>query len=152
MQTLEKTVLSSRTTNSNSGWVSHSMDEVLRDILENQFYGEIKYGFVFWADSTYNGTHSLKIRSSEYSSNEPYIEVAYDAVNPSKKFYVKDHLGSTRATFVEYPFAISYLESHDYYPFGLEMPGRSYQVGSSTKEKFTGKERDTENKLVLFWS
>jgi len=33
------------------------------------------------------------------------------------------------------------------FPFGLLMPGRDYQSGSETKEKFTGKERDSETGL-----
>ena len=33
------------------------------------------------------------------------------------------------------------------YPFGLLMPGRIYQSSSETKEKFTGKERDSETGL-----
>jgi len=42
------------------------------------------------------------------------------------------------------------VEAHDYYPFGLLMPGRDYQSGSETKEKFTGKERDSETDLDYF--
>jgi RHS repeat-associated protein len=39
------------------------------------------------------------------------------------------------------------VESHDYYPFGLDMPSRSYispQITERNKELFTGKERDSE--------
>ncbi len=36
------------------------------------------------------------------------------------------------------------------YPFGLLMPGRIYQSSSETKEKFTGKERDSETGLDYF--
>ncbi|RMG39389.1 MAG: RHS repeat-associated core domain-containing protein [Methanobacteriota archaeon] len=41
------------------------------------------------------------------------------------------------------------VEAHDY-PFGLLMPGRDYHSGSETKEKFTGKERDSETGLDYF--
>ena len=45
-----------------------------------------------------------------------------------------DHLGSVR----------SVVEARDYYPFGLEMPGRVYVQGSETREGFTGHELDAE--------
>ena len=36
------------------------------------------------------------------------------------------------------------MEAHDYYPFGLLMPGRSLSTGVETKEEFIGKELDRE--------
>ncbi len=57
-----------------------------------------------------------------------------------KLFYIKDHLGSTRAVVNE---SGAVVESHDYFPFGLQMPGRSFMSGG-TKELFTGKELDAE--------
>jgi len=41
-------------------------------------------------------------------------------------------------------------EAPDYYPFGLELPGRTYLSGTGAKEGFTGKERDTETGLDYF--
>src|SRR5690606_16429315 len=35
-------------------------------------------------------------------------------------------------------------EARDYYPFGLQMPGRVYVQGSETREGFTGHELDQE--------
>ena len=65
-----------------------------------------------------------------------------------KLYYLKDHLGSTRALVNE---TGAVVESHDYYPFGLQMPGRSFPAANTaTKEKFTGKERDTETGLDYF--
>ncbi len=72
----------------------------------------------------------------------------YEPGSGSKFYYLKDHLGSTRAVVNS---SGTVVEAHDYaegipldYPFGLLMPGRDYQSGSETKEKFTGKERDSE--------
>jgi len=65
----------------------------------------------------------------------------------NKFYYLKDHLGSTRAVVNA---SGTVVEAHDYYPFGLLMPGRDYQSGSETKEKFTGKERDAETGLDYF--
>jgi len=36
------------------------------------------------------------------------------------------------------------VETQDYYPFGLQMPGRSMTTGNSAKEKFTSHELDDE--------
>ena len=40
------------------------------------------------------------------------------------------------------------LETRDYYPFGLEMPGRSYLSGTKAKENYTGHERDAESGML----
>ena len=63
-----------------------------------------------------------------------------------RQYYVKDHLGSVRAT-VNDTGAV--VHTSDYYPFGLEMPGRSTVVGSGDpKERFTGHELDRETGLL----
>ncbi len=56
-------------------------------------------------------------------------------------YYITDHLGSVRVVFdqVGNPKA-----AKDYYPFGLEMPGRVWVSGTETKEGFTGHELDVE--------
>ncbi|RMG23209.1 MAG: hypothetical protein D6732_24955 [Methanobacteriota archaeon] len=71
----------------------------------------------------------------------------YEPGSGNKFYYLKDHLGSTRAVINA---SGSVVEAHDYYPFGLLMPGREYQSGSETKEKFTGKEQDGETGLDYF--
>lgn len=64
------------------------------------------------------------------------------AGSTQKLFYLKDHLGSTRAV-INTNGAVT--ESYDYYPFGLKMPGRVYPTTPTvTKNLFTGKERDVE--------
>ena len=67
--------------------------------------------------------------------------------NASRRYYYKDHLGSIRA--VATPSG-TVEETSDYYPFGLEMPGRVKTSFSPRKEKFTGKERDAETGLDYF--
>ncbi len=64
-----------------------------------------------------------------------------------KRYYIKDHLGSTRAVVNDQGTVV---EAHDYYPFGLLMPGRSTTTGEGTKEKFTGKELDSETGWYWF--
>ncbi|MEX2345025.1 MAG: Ser-Thr-rich GPI-anchored membrane family protein [Balneolaceae bacterium] len=63
----------------------------------------------------------------------------------TKRYYIKDHLGSTRAVVNDVG---TVLEAFDYYPFGLLMPKRN-TAGANTLEKFTGKERDMEGNLNL---
>ncbi len=64
-----------------------------------------------------------------------------------KDYYIKDHLGSIRAIVNDQGTTV---EAHDYYPFGLEMPERSFISGEQNKELFTGKERDTETNWDYF--
>jgi len=64
---------------------------------------------------------------------------------PTRFYYVKDHLGSVRATVDASGNVASY---DDYYPFGMSMNGRSGNNGQSdARYKFTSKERDTETGL-----
>ncbi len=63
-------------------------------------------------------------------------------------YYLKDHLGSVRATIDEKGNRVGY---DDYYPFGEIMPGRSSNSAiADAKYKFTGKERDVETSLDYF--
>ena len=62
----------------------------------------------------------------------------------SRDYYHFDILGSTRAV----TQAATIVESHDYDPWGLEMPMRG--MGSGTKEAFGGKEQDAETGLDYF--
>ncbi len=57
-------------------------------------------------------------------------------------YFVKDHLGSVRATVNEAGDVIGY---DDYYPFGLTMPGRSSNSANPNDNyKFIGEELDDE--------
>jgi RHS repeat-associated protein len=84
--------------------------------------------------------YDIRFRSREYSSNQPYLEVTY-TLTMKKYYYIKDHLGSIRSVINESGIVV---ESNDYYPFGLKMPGRSYVSGTPSRNLFTGKERDDE--------
>jgi RHS repeat-associated protein len=59
----------------------------------------------------------------------------------NRLYYHRDHLGSTRAVVNA---SGSVVQTYDYYPFGLEMPGRSLTSGTTARERFTGHERDEE--------
>jgi RHS repeat-associated protein len=62
----------------------------------------------------------------------------------NRRYYHTDLLGSTRAV-VE---GLTVVESYDFEPWGLLMPGRT--LGSGTREGFTGKEQDAESGLQYF--
>ncbi len=65
-----------------------------------------------------------------------------------KYFYIKDHLGSTCAVMNTNGAVV---ESYDYYPFGLKMPGLVYPATPTiTKNLFTGKELDGETGWFYF--
>jgi RHS repeat-associated protein len=67
--------------------------------------------------------------------------------NNNRFYYIKDHLGSVR-TVVNNTGTV--VETRDFYPFGLHMPGRNMMSTSPAKENFTGKERDAETGLDYF--
>jgi len=57
-------------------------------------------------------------------------------------------LGNIRVTIDE---AGTVVTADDYYPFGLQMPGRSYNIAfSGNQYKFGSKELDDENNLNLY--
>ena len=63
----------------------------------------------------------------------------------SRRYYVRDHLGSVRAVVDGSGYVV---EAKDYYAWGLEMPGRVYVIGEETEEGFTGHERDAETSML----
>ena len=62
----------------------------------------------------------------------------------NRLYYHTDWLGSTRSVVS----GATIVEAYDYDPYGVLMPGRT--LGSDTKERFTGKERDPETGLDYF--
>ena len=62
-------------------------------------------------------------------------------VELGRYYYLKDHLGSVRATVDESGAVVHY---DDYYPFGAQMPGRSSMSEYASKERYTGHEYDDE--------
>ncbi len=94
------------------------------------------------------GRYYMRVYSYEYTSGEDYkisLGGTLDADQQQSRFFIKDHLGSTRAVVQDNG---THLASYDYYPFGLEMPGRSAST-QSTLYKFTGHERDEESGINI---
>ena len=67
-----------------------------------------------------------------------------DGSETERRYYHTDHLGSIRA--VTDPGG-QVVERKDYYPFGLQMPGRTLTQGPRADEDFTGHELDPETGL-----
>ena len=77
----------------------------------------------------------------------PKLTVTYTQLNEA--YYLKDHLGNIRVTLDGNG---NVLTSDDYYPFGLQMPGRSYNIAMTGNQyKFSGKELDTEGGLDWYY-
>ena len=67
-----------------------------------------------------------------------------DGSGSERRYYHTDHLGSIRA--VTDPGG-QVVERKDFYPFGLQMPGRTLTQGPQADEDFTGHELDPETGL-----
>jgi RHS repeat-associated protein len=65
----------------------------------------------------------------------------------SRYYYLKDHLGNIRVT-VNASGGVE--NADDYYPFGMQMEGRSVAGSADGRYKFTGKERDVESGYDYF--
>jgi RHS repeat-associated protein len=79
----------------------------------------------------------------------------YDATHIGTRNYeLTNHLGNVMAVVTDrLNYNGSYWEAEevsasDYYPFGMQMPGRKYTVGDSYRYGFNGKENDNEVKGV----
>ncbi|MGD9489414.1 MAG: RHS repeat-associated core domain-containing protein [Calditrichaceae bacterium] len=67
----------------------------------------------------------------------------------NRYYYLKDHVGNIRVTVNEFGQAEAY---NDYYPFGLQMPGRSVNNAMTDDiYKFGGKELDEESGLNWYY-
>jgi len=96
----------------------------------------------------YEQTHTLQLRVvNSCAGLDDIITKTVTIRRDHRTYFVKDHLGSVRATVNEAGDVISY---DDYYPFGLTMPGRSSNSANPNDNyKFTGHERDDEAGLTI---
>ena len=89
---------------------------------------------------------SLRVGDNENPQRFNTVTLTFDVQPaPGRYYYVTDHLGSVRATVDENGNLVGY---DDYYPFGLQMAGRSGVGDDKTREKFTGHELDEDTGLV----
>jgi RHS repeat-associated protein len=115
------------------------------------------YGVILWATNEDVAGYTMRFYSSEAtnSSDRPYLEVVWSNT-PKTVYFLKDHLGSIRATVLDSATA-PVIGYDDYDPWGYPLALRTkaipnaYLQGAS-KNKFTGKERDDELGLNLDYS
>jgi len=118
---------------------------------EQHLYGSSRTGIWNWnnllparppvADaSNPTVTDSLLLGSRNYELSNHLGNVL--AVISDKKIGVAN---TTTPTLVNY-YKAEILRQNDYYPFGMQMPGRTFTVGSSYRYGFNGKEKDDEVK------
>jgi RHS repeat-associated protein len=104
----------------------------------------------FWRLQTEQYYRSIYLASSDHSevARRPMLQINYTH-SLTKNYYIKDHLGSIRVTINQSGSVIGY---NDYYPFGLQKPGRNMNNAiSSDIYKFTEKELDDENNLDWYY-
>ena len=68
-------------------------------------------------------------------------QVKDNAGSLTRFYYLKDHLGDIKMVLNQRGGVDSY---DDYYPFGLQMPGRNLAGSSDGRFKFIGVEQDVE--------
>lgn len=80
----------------------------------------------------YNGSGDLILwRTGSFS---------FQTSNEERYYYLKDHTGNNRVTVNE---SGTILTKDDYYPFGLQMEGFSYNNGNENDRiKYSGKKLD----------
>ena len=107
-------------------------------------YPDSNHGVVLWATNENTEGYDLRFRSSDDgNSDQPELEIIwYEPVR--SVYYLKDHLGSVRATVDDIGQVIGY---DDYDPWGLQLAGRSMTNQANLPNKFTGKERDDDFEL-----
>ncbi len=109
------------------------------------------YGVVLWATNEDTDGYTSRFHSSEAtnSSDRPYVEVVYSTEATTRTVYfLKDHLGSLRATVLD-SVGAPVIGYDDYDPWGYPLALRTkaipnaYLQGAS-KNKFTGNEFDDD--------
>ncbi|MFV1883671.1 MAG: RHS repeat domain-containing protein [Balneola sp.] len=93
-------------------------------------------------------TVRLRVRDDEFTNSSYKYKTLTITDRASRKYFIKDHLGSIRTTIDQNGAVIGY---DDYYPFGLSMPTRSNNTSNPNDGyKFTGAELDTEANLGIY--
>ena len=144
--TMESTVLFQE--GETGTWKSWNLTNVTQDWVDGS---ATNYGVILWATNEDTDGYEMRFRSSEYSSDQPKLEVTYTTDPLKTVFFLKDHLGSIRATVEEDGDVVGYT---DYDPWGYLLANRVLETGWSgqnvAQNKFTGKEWDDDYDLNWF--
>ena len=92
------------------------------------------------------GCLKLSDFNENYSAEKVKASPFLSLISEGCKYDLKDHLGNIRVTIKDDNGTPLVISATDYYPFGLEMPGRQFQAitDEENKHKFLGKELDYE--------
>jgi RHS repeat-associated protein len=138
------------------GWSSYAYDADGRRVKRSANGQEwwLIYGIGGELLSEYNAGAEPKQPFKEYAHRGQELLVAAEA--KKVKWHVADHLGTPRMI-ADATGSLAGMERHDYLPFGEEVPAglgiREQKSGyglDSSRQKFTGKERDDETSLDWF--
>ena len=89
----------------------------------------------------------LRVRNTAGKYNTKTIQITITRNNKSL-YYLTDHLGSVRVTVNEKGDPVGW---DDYYPFGLQMPGRTQNASNpNDDQKFTGYELEQQGDLGIY--
>ena len=97
------------------------------------------------------GVHSIAASRAQYTAGkygyQNHSNVTITRNNKSL-YYLTDHLGSVRVTVNEKGDPVGW---DDYYPFGLQMPGRTQNASNpNDDQKFTGYELEQQGDLGIY--
>ena len=113
------------------------------------------FGVILWATNEDTDGMNLWFRSSEYTTDptvQPKLEIIWSQT-PQTVYFLKDHLGSIRATVLDSAIA-PVIAYDDYDPWGYPLATRTQPIPNAylqgaSKNKFTGKERDDDYSVNL---
>jgi RHS repeat-associated protein len=98
---------------------------------------------------TQTGTYTIAVKYFSNTGSSGNLYTFQVVISDLKRYYyLKDHLGSVRATVNDSGRVVAY---NDYDPWGYQLDGRQGNLGSANeKYKFTSKERDVESGYDYF--
>ena len=142
LATMESTVQVKQ--NETGTWKSWTLTNAVQYWLADP---NTNYGVILWTPDENLDGYDMRFRSSEHT-NKPKLEVVWSN-QPKTVYFLKDHLGSVRATVDQTGAVVGY---DDYDPWGyiLENRTKTRTWGDNqaiAENKFTGKERDEEFSL-----
>jgi len=111
------------------------------------------YGVILWANNEDVDSYDLRMYSSEADKFvRPFMEITWSQ-SLKTVYFIKDHLGSIRATVDENADVVGY---DDYDPWGMILDGRSMASAGSgsqgiTRNKYQGKEWDDEHGFNAYY-
>ncbi len=110
-------------------------------------YGSPANGCYQLASGVTTVTVGLEVRDNEGKWSNLVTETYTIQEHKGRKYFVKDHIGNVRATVNRDGNVLGF---DDYYPYGLQMPGRSNNTANPNDNyKFTGHEQDDEAELTM---